>query len=58
MLFIIADKARARGEDVKRCRCGERQRAKKLEDGEASRTLVTRGKGLPKEKDRGKKGKK
>jgi hypothetical protein len=22
-LFIIADKARARGEDAKRCRCGE-----------------------------------
>jgi hypothetical protein len=27
-LFIKADKARARGEDAKRCRCGERQRAK------------------------------
>ena len=28
LLFIIADKATARGEDVKRCRCCERQRAK------------------------------
>ncbi len=27
-LFIITDKVRARGEDVKRCRGGERQRAK------------------------------
>ena len=26
LLFIVADKVRARGEDVKRCRCGERQR--------------------------------
>ena len=26
--FIMEDKARARGEDVKRCRCCERQRAK------------------------------
>ena len=26
--FIIADKARARGEEVRRCECYERQRAK------------------------------
>ena len=28
IVFVIVDKVRARGEDVRRCRCDERQRAK------------------------------
>ena len=31
LLFIVADKARAKGEDVKRCRCAGRDKELKLE---------------------------
>ena len=38
IVFVIADKARVRGEDVRRCRVA-RDKDLKLEDGEASHTL-------------------
>ncbi len=46
-LFIIEDKARARGEDVKRCLCCERQRTKAggYKDGKASHSLGGAGEG-------------
>jgi hypothetical protein len=37
-LFIITDKTRVRGEEVRRCRCYERQRDKPRRDGNLSPT--------------------
>ena len=44
-VFIIADTARASGQDVKRFRCFVRDKELKLEDGEASHTLGGAGEG-------------
>ena len=46
-LFIIEDNARARGEDVKRCLCSERQRTKAggYKDGKASHSPGGAGEG-------------
>ena len=51
--FIIAEKARARGADVKRCRCGERQRVKAGGWRGLAHTRWSGGRGylLPKERE-------
>ena len=45
-LFIIGDKARVRGQDVKRASAVVRDKELKLEDGETSHTLGGAGEGV------------
>ena len=49
-MFIIAEKARARCDEVRRCRCCETQRAK-AGGCRSKNTQVERGKGVTKERE-------
>jgi hypothetical protein len=50
-MFIVTDKTRARGEDVQRFRCGEKQRAKAGEWRSLTHTVGGVGKGSRKERE-------